>query len=289
LAAIDLSGRVALITGAGRGLGRSHALMLADRGAAVVVNDLGTALDGTGNDTGVAGQLVSEIQARGGTAIADTNDVSTFEGGAAMAERAVRELGRLDIVVNNAGILRDKAFANMTPGMIDAVLAVHLRGAFSVLKAAWPVMREQGYGRVVNTSSDSGIFGNFGQANYGAAKTGLIGLTRVLAIEGQRAGIKVNAIGPVGLTRMTEDLMTPERAAVARNEQVSAVVTYLASEECPVSGEIISVRRGRVARIFIGITKGYVNPDLTAEDVRDNWPAIWDLDGYGVPETGARG
>jgi NAD(P)-dependent dehydrogenase (short-subunit alcohol dehydrogenase family) len=263
--------------------------VLADRGAAVVVNDLGTGLDGSGDDTSVAEAVVKEIQSRGGTATVDTSDVSTFEGGAEMVARAVAEFGRLDIVVNNAGILRDKAFANMASEMIDVVLAVHLRGAFSVLKAAWPVMRRQEYGRVVNTSSDSGIFGNFGQANYGAAKTGLIGLTRVLAIEGKNSGIKVNAIAPVGLTRMNEDLMTPERAANARVEQVSAVVTYLVSEECPVSGEIVSVRRGRVARIFLGITRGYVNPDLVPEDVRDNWSTIWGLDGYKVPGNGARG
>jgi NAD(P)-dependent dehydrogenase (short-subunit alcohol dehydrogenase family) len=263
--------------------------MLAERGAAVVVNDLGAALDGSGRDADVAEQVVKEIRAGGGTALADSGDVSSFEGGADMVARTVAAFGRLDIVVNNAGILRDKSFAAMTPEMIDAVLGVHLRGAFSVLKAAWPVMRERRYGRVVNTTSDSGIFGNFGQANYGAAKTGLIGLTRVLALEGERYGIKVNAIAPVGLTRMNQDLMTPERAAAARVEQVSAVVTYLASAECPVSGEIISVRRGRVARIFIGIAKGYVNPDLVAEDVRNNWDRVWDLTGHDVPVTGARG
>ena len=254
-----------------------------------MVNDLGAALDGSGRDADVAEQVVKEIRAGGGTALADSGDVSSFEGGADMVARTVAAFGRLDIVVNNAGILRDKSFAAMTPEMIDAVLGVHLRGAFSVLKAAWPVMRERRYGRVVNTTSDSGIFGNFGQANYGAAKTGLIGLTRVLALEGERYGIKVNAIAPVGLTRMNQDLMTPERAAAARVEQVSAVVTYLASAECPVSGEIISVRRGRVARIFIGIAKGYVNPDLVAEDVRNNWDRVWDLTGHDVPVTGARG
>jgi NAD(P)-dependent dehydrogenase (short-subunit alcohol dehydrogenase family) len=263
--------------------------MLADRGAAVVVNDLGTSLDGSGSDASAAEQVVKEIRARGGTALADSNDVSSFEGGVEMIARTVAKFGRLDIVVNNAGILRDKSFVKMTPEMIEAVLNVHLRGAFSVLKAAWPVMRERRYGRVVNTTSDSGIFGNFGQANYGAAKSGLIGLTRALALEGKDYGIKVNAIAPVGLTRMNEDLMTPERAGAARVEQVSAVVTYLASAECPVSGEIISVRRGRVARILIGISKGYVNPGLTAEAVRDNWATVWDLADHDVPAPGARG
>ena len=206
-AELGFDGRVAIISGAGGGLGRQHALMLASRGALVVVNDLGGAVDGTGSDKGAAERVVDEITALGGEAVADTNSVSTPEGGAAIVATAVEAFGTVDIVINNAGILRDKAFHNMDPAMYDAVLEVHLRGALNLTQPAFKIMRDKGYGRIVSTSSGAGVFGNFGQANYGAAKMGLVGLTRVLAVEGARNNVRANAIAPIALTRMTEDLL----------------------------------------------------------------------------------
>ncbi|MGB1610578.1 MAG: SDR family NAD(P)-dependent oxidoreductase, partial [Ilumatobacteraceae bacterium] len=196
-AELGFDGRVAIISGAGGGLGRQHALMLASRGALVVVNDLGGAVDGTGSDKGAAERVVDEIRALGGEAVADTNSVSTPEGGEAIVATAVEAFGTVDIVINNAGILRDKAFHNMDPAMYDAVLEVHLRGALNLAQPAFKIMRDKGYGRIVSTSSGAGVFGNFGQANYGAAKMGLVGLTRVLAVEGARNNIRANAIAPI--------------------------------------------------------------------------------------------
>ena len=207
MAALGFDGKVAIITGAGGGLGKQHALSLASRGALVVVNDLGGAVDGSGSDAGAAQLVVDEIKAAGGEAVADTDSVATPEGGEAIVQTAIDAFGRIDIVINNAGILRDKTFHNMTPDLLDPVLDVHLKGAFNVTKPAWVHMREQQYGRVISTSSAAGVFGNFGQTNYGAAKMGLVGLTRVLAVEGARYNIKANAIAPLALTRMTEDIM----------------------------------------------------------------------------------
>jgi NAD(P)-dependent dehydrogenase (short-subunit alcohol dehydrogenase family) len=206
---VGFEGRVAIITGAGGGLGREHALLLASRGAQVVVNDLGGAVDGTGSSAGPAQQVVNEIEGLGGAAVADGNSVATQEGAEAMVKTALDAFGRVDIVINNAGILRDKSFANMTPDLWDAVIAVHLTGAYNVTRAAWPHLREQAYGRIVSTSSAAGIFGNFGQANYGAAKMGIVGLTHVWAQEGGKYNIRANAIAPVARTRMTEDLLGP--------------------------------------------------------------------------------
>ena len=188
---LGFDGKVAVITGAGGGLGRQHALLLASRGALVVVNDLGGAVDGSGSDKGAAQKVVDEIRDLGGEAVADTNSVSTVEGGAAIIATATAAYGRIDIVINNAGILRDKSFQNMEPDMIQAVLDVHLKGAFNVTQPAFKLMREQGYGRIISTSSAAGIFGNFGQANYGAAKMGLVGFTRVLAVEGAKYNVKI--------------------------------------------------------------------------------------------------
>ncbi|MEY3354194.1 MAG: hypothetical protein RLZZ16_996, partial [Actinomycetota bacterium] len=204
---LGFDGKVAVITGAGGGLGRQHALLLASRGALVVVNDLGGAVDGSGSDKGAAQKVVDEIRDLGGEAVADTNSVSTLEGGAAIIATATAAYGRVDIVINNAGILRDKSFQNMEPEMVRAVLDVHLLGAFNVTQPAFKLMREQGYGRIVSTSSAAGIFGNFGQANYGAAKMGLVGFTRVLAVEGAKYNVKANAIAPLAYTRMTENLL----------------------------------------------------------------------------------
>ena len=281
--ALGFDGKVAIITGAGGGLGREHALLLASRGALVVVNDLGGAVDGTGSDKGAAERVVDEIKAAGGEAVADTNSVATPEGGAAIVQTAIDTFGRIDIVVNNAGILRDKSFHNLTPELIDPVIDVHLKGAFNVTRAAWPHMREQAYGRVINTSSNSGILGNFGQANYGAAKMGLVGLTRVLAAEGRKYNIFANAIAPVAKTRMTEELFGDAGDALDPR-LVTPIVAFLASEACEVTGEVYSTAGGIVSRFFIGLTPGYYNPELTVEDVRDHLDEIRDPEGYIIPD-----
>jgi NAD(P)-dependent dehydrogenase (short-subunit alcohol dehydrogenase family) len=282
-AEIGFDGKVAIVTGAGGGLGREHALLLASRGARVVVNDNGQGLhgepEGTGND---AVAVAKEIEDAGGVAVADTNSVATGKGGEAIVQTALDAFGQVDIVVNNAGILQDKTFHNMTEEMGHAVVDVHLHGAFNVTRPAWAKMREQGYGRVVNTASNSGLLGNFGQANYGAAKMGLVGFTRVLAAEGAKYNIKVNALAPVARTRMTADLLGPMADKVGP-ELVSPIVAWLVHEDCPVTGEIYSAAGGRIARYFIGLTPGYYNPALTMEDVRDNFEQIRNEEGYIVP------
>ena len=207
MAELGFDGKVAIITGAGGGLGRQHALALAPRGALVVVNDLGGAVDGSGSDAGAAQQVVDEIKAAGGEAVADTNSVATPEGGEAIVQTAIDAFGRSTSSSTTPASCATRRSTTWTPDLLDPVLDVHLKGAFNVTKPAWIRMREQGYGRVVSTSSAAGIFGNFGQTNYGAAKMGLVGLTRVLAVEGARYGIQANAIAPLALTRMTEDIM----------------------------------------------------------------------------------
>jgi NAD(P)-dependent dehydrogenase (short-subunit alcohol dehydrogenase family) len=283
MADLGFDGKVAIVTGAGGGLGREHARLLASRGALVVVNDLGGAVDGSGGSTTPAEQVVADIKAAGGEAVADAHSVATPADGEAIVQTALDTFGRIDIVVNNAGILRDKAFHNMDDDMIDAVLNVHLKGAFYVTRPAWRHMREQGYGRVVNTSSSAGILGNFGQANYGAAKMGLVGLTNVLAIEGERYNIKANAISPIARTRMTEEVLGPliEKVDPAL---VAPMVAFLAHEDCPVSGHVYSVGGGRVVRFFVGMNTGYTQPGtLTMEDVRDHFEAIDDTSEFTVP------
>jgi NAD(P)-dependent dehydrogenase (short-subunit alcohol dehydrogenase family) len=279
---LGFDGRVAIITGAGGGLGKQHALLLASRGARVVVNDLGGSVSGEGSDQGPAAAVAQEIRDLGGEAIPDANSVSTPDGGEAIVRTAIAAFGTVDIVVNNAGILHDKTFQNMSPELLDPVIEVHLKGAFYVTRPAWLKMREQGYGRIVNTSSNSGILGNFGQSNYGAAKMGLVGLTRVLAAEGAKYNIKVNAIAPLARTRMTESLLG-DAAERLDPGLVSPVVAWLVHEDVPVTGEIYTVGGGRVARFFVGMTSGYYNPKLTVEDVRDNFARIRDESGYTVP------
>lgn len=280
---LGFDGQVAIITGAGGGLGRSHALELARRGARVVVNDLGGAVDGSGGSDSAAHKVVDEITAAGGEAVADHNSVATPEGGEAIVQTALDNFDTVDIVINNAGILRDKTFHNMTPELLEPVIAVHLLGAFYTTQPAWKIMREKGYGRVVNTSSNSGLLGNFGQANYGAAKMGLVGFTRVLANEGKAKGIKANAIAPVAKTRMTEDLLGPMGDKLEPSE-VTPTVIYLAHEECPVNGEVYSVAGGVVSRYFIGLTQGWYSEGHSAEDVRDNFEAVRNETDYLVPE-----
>jgi len=281
---IDFQDRVAVITGAGRGLGASHAKLLAARGAAVVVNDPGVATDGTAGEHRPADEVVAEITAAGGAAVADYGSVSDRNQASAIIDKAIEAFGRIDILINNAGILRDKAFHNLPMDDMDAVLDVHLKGAFHVTQPAFRRMREQGYGRIVMTSSASGLLGNFGQSNYGAAKMGLVGLMHVLAIEGGSKGVKVNAIAPIAGTRMTQELLGP-MAEKFDPKFVSPVVAYLASESCSVSGEVFSVAGGSVSRMFVGLTPGWFkHPDkegaLTPEDVEANLAAIRAEDGY---------
>jgi NAD(P)-dependent dehydrogenase (short-subunit alcohol dehydrogenase family) len=284
LSSLHFDERVAIVTGAGNGLGRSHALELARRGARVVVNDLGGSLHGDGQSTGAAQAVVDEITALGGTAVANRDSVATGEGGRAIVQAALDEFGRLDVLVNNAGILRDKAFHKMDGPMIDAVIDVHLKGTLFVTQPAFRAMREAGYGRIVNTSSASGLFGNFGQANYGAAKAGIAGLTRVLALEGAAYGITANAIAPIAATRMTAGLLG-DLAARVTPEGVSPVVAFLAHEDCPVSGAVYSVAGGRVAKVFVGETSGAVLDELTAEAVRDQLSEIEDQSIYHEPTS----
>jgi NAD(P)-dependent dehydrogenase (short-subunit alcohol dehydrogenase family) len=282
MADLGFDGRVALVTGAGNGLGRAHALLLAARGAQVVVNDLGGSVDGAGASAGPAATVAQEIEDGGGVALANTDTVATPEGGRALVAAALEAFGRLDIVVNNAGILRDRAFHNLTPDELDPVLDVHLRGSFFVTLPAWRVMRERGYGRVVFTSSASGILGNFGQANYGAAKMGVVGMTRVLAIEGGPHGIRVNAIAPMARTRMTDGLLGDMHDWLDP-ELVAPVAAWLAHERCSVTGEVFTVGGGRVGRVFVAVTPGYFKPDLTIEDVDAHLDEIRDEAGYLVP------
>lgn len=248
----------------------------------MVINDLGGSVSGEGGDAGPAQRVADEINGLGGVAVADGNSVSTPEGGEAIVKTAIDNFGRVDILINNAGILRDKTFHNMTPDLLNPVLDVHLKGAFYVTRPAWIHMREQSYGRVINTSSNSGLLGNFGQANYGAAKMGLVGLTRVLAAEGAKYNIKANAIAPVAKTRMTEDLLGGVGDKLDP-KLVSPIVAWLAHEDCPVTGEIFSAAGGRIARMFIGLTQGFYSPTLTLEDVRDHFDEIRSEDGYIVP------
>jgi NAD(P)-dependent dehydrogenase (short-subunit alcohol dehydrogenase family) len=273
---------VAIVTGAGGGLGRAHALELARRGARILVNDVGGSVNGEGGSTDPAQAVVREIAALGGTAVANHDSVATAEGGEAIVDAAMSAFGRVDILVNNAGILRDKAFHKMESEMIDAVIDVHLKGALFVSQPAFRIMRAAGYGRIVNTSSASGLFGNFGQANYGAAKAGIAGLTKVLALEGAAYGVRANAIAPIAATRMTQGILGALADRVAP-ESVSPVVAYLAHPECAVNGRIYSVAGGRVARIFLAETAGVVLDDVSAESVRDQLTRIEDMEIYHEP------
>jgi NAD(P)-dependent dehydrogenase (short-subunit alcohol dehydrogenase family) len=282
MADLGFDGKVAIITGAGGGLGRSHALELAKRGALLVINDLGGSMDGEGGSHTAAQKVVDEIKAAGGEAVANYDSVATPEGGQSIVQTALDTFGRIDIIINNAGILRDTSFKNMTKDQLEPVLDVHLKGAFFVTQPAWQHMRDQNYGRIVNTASGAGVFGNFGQTNYGAAKMGLVGLTRVLAVEGAKNNIKCNAIAPVAKTRMTEELLGPVADKLGP-EWVTPIVTYLVHEDCPVTGEVYSVGGGRVARVFIGVTPGIVDHNLTPESVRDQFDKIRDESGYEVP------
>ena len=276
--------RVAIITGAGNGLGKAHALELAARGAMVVVNDLGGAVDGSGSDKGAAQLVVDEITAAGGIALANTASVTDPDAARTMVEQAVAEFGRLDIVVNNAGILRDKAFHNQTIESWQSVIDVHLTGAFNVTLPAFQHMREQGYGRIVMTSSPAGLYGNFGQTNYSAAKMGLVGFARAIKQEGGRKGVHANVIAPTAATRMTEGLLGT-LADDSQPEDITAVVGYLCHESCELNGEVLACAAGRVARVFVAATSGYFQRDLSIDDVAANVDRVMSTDEWSIPDN----
>jgi len=284
---ITFDGRVAVVTGAGGGLGKTYALELARRGASVVVNDLGGAVDGTGGSESAADVVVSEIVAVGGEAVANYDSVSTEEGGAAIIQTAVDTFDGVDIVINNAGILRDRSFANMEVAEIEAVLDVHLKGAFYVSQPAFRIMKENGYGRFVFTSSASGLFGNFGQANYGAAKLGVVGLSNVLAIEGMKYQIRSNAVAPTARTRMTADILGPFVEMVDPNH-VTPLVVFLCSEANEYTHEIFTAGGGRYARVFIGTNDGWFagkGTTPTVEEVSSHLDEIRDISEYTIPTS----
>ena len=282
---VTFDGRVAIVTGAGGGLGRAHALLLASRGARVVVNDLGGSPDGTGASESPADIVVKEILEAGGEAVANFDSVSTPEGGAAIVQTAIDAYGTVDIVINNAGILRDKSFAKIEPADFDILLDVHLRGAFHVSQPAFKVMKEKGFGRFVHTTSAAGLFGNFGQGNYAAAKTGLIGLSNVIAIEGAKNNITSNVIAPIARSRLTESLLGPLADALDP-ELVTPLVTYLVSPQCSITHEIFSVGGGRIARVFLGLTPGWFagkGVSFTPDDVAAHIEEIRSPEGYTIP------
>ena len=286
---IVFDNRTAVVTGAGRGLGRGYALELARRGARVVVNDPGGAVDGGGESARAADEVVAEIRAAGGEAVASYDSVAAPEGGESIVRTALDAFGTVDAVINNAGILRDKSIANLEADDAHAVLDVHLRGAFHVTGPAFRVMKERGYGRIVFTSSASGLFGNFGQANYGAAKMGLVGLMNVTAVEGAKYGIKANAIAPVAATRMTENLLGPLQEHVSP-DCVTPLAVFLASEQCGFTHQIWTAGGGRFGRVFLGVNQGwFAGPGAvpSVEQVRDHLEEIRDIGYYIVPDSSA--
>lgn len=285
---ITFDEQVAIVTGAGHGLGRSHALALAARGAKVVVNDLGGSRDGTGSSSTAAQAVVAEIEAAGGEAMANDADVTNADAVGAMVGDAIERWGRIDILINNAGILRDKSFANMDMDDFGLVVAVHLTGTATCTKAVWEHMREAAYGRIVVTSSSSGLYGNFGQANYGAAKLAVVGLMNTLTIEGAKYDIRVNALAPVAHTRMTDELLPEEAKALLKPEEVTPGVLFLVSKDAP-SGMILAAGAGGYAAAKIYETDGIWLPEgqRTPEEIASRLPDILDADGQ--EEFGAGG
>ena len=276
---INFNGRVALVTGAGGGLGREHALALAARGAKVVVNDFGRA-DAAVGTASAADAVVAQIRAAGGEAIANHASVTDEAAVTAMVQQAITAWGRIDILVNNAGILRDKSFTKMDIADFEAVMNVHVMGTMKPTKAVWDIMRAQNYGRIVVTTSSTGLYGNFGQANYGAAKGGMIGLINTLAIEGKRANVFANAVAPMAATRMTEDVAPPEVLAALSPAHVAPVVGHLCSDELTESGSVFVVGGGRVYRVAQFQTKGVTFAEVPSiEEVGRRWNEVSDLDG----------
>jgi NAD(P)-dependent dehydrogenase (short-subunit alcohol dehydrogenase family) len=278
-------GRVAIVTGAGRGIGRAYARLLAARGARVVVNDLGGSMEGEGADGGPAADAVAEIEAAGGVAAASVDDVSTPDGASALVDGAVEQFGRIDVLVNNAGIMRWAGMPDVDAEQLAQHLAVHVGGSFNTTRAAWPYMVDQQYGRIVMTSS-TGMFGLPANTAYATAKAGVVGLTRSLSVAGKKHGITVNVIAPAAFTRMAGEADDHD-AAEARMppDFVAPMVAYLTHEECPVTGEIYTAGAGRFARLFIASTDGYVHRggEPSVEDVADHWATINDETGYFVP------
>ena len=277
MADIRFDGKVAIVTGAGGGLGRQHALELARRGAKVLVNDLGGSMDGSGGNSAAAEAVVAEIKAMGGEALANGSSVTDDAGVAKMVKDAMDAWGRIDILIANAGILRDKSFSKMEVADFELVLNVHLMGTMKPTKAVWEIMKAQNYGRIVVTTSSSGLYGNFGQSNYGAAKLGIIGFMNTIKLEGQKNNIHINAISPVAATRMTEGLMPPAVLEKLKPEYVTPGVVYLVSEEAP-TGAILTAGAGVFALSRIIETEGvYLGEGgLSVEEVRDNWSKITD-------------
>ena len=276
---INFKGKVAIVTGASGGLGKCHALELAARGARVVVNDLGGSADGSGHSDTPAQKVVDEIVAAGGEAIANYASVSDEQGAASIVEDAVSKWGRIDVLINNAGILRDKSFSKVSMEDFRKVMDVHLWGSVFVTRAAWPHMIAQQYGRILMTTSSSGLFGNFGQTNYGTAKMGVIGLMNALKQEGAKYNIHINAIAPVAATRLTEALMSDDMKQALDPRTVTPAALYLCSEEAP-SGMILQAAGGNYQRVAIVESKGKnLGPDATAEDVASHFSAITDLAG----------
>ena len=284
---ISFEDRVAIVTGAGGGLGRAYALELARRGARVVVNDLGAARDGSGSSDAAAA-VVAQIEAAGGVALANGASVTDAEQVEAMVAAARQKWGGVHILINNAGILRDRSFAKMTADDFRAVIDVHLIGSATCTKAVWETMREQGYGRILMTSSSTGLFGNFGQANYGAAKLGLAGLARTLQLEGAKHGIRVNTIAPAAATRMTEDIFPPEMLDLFNPDNVVPAALYLVSDEAP-NNVVVGAGAGVVQAVHVTLTPGYALPEgrRTVEEVAANWQRIIDRSDEVVPQSGA--
>jgi NAD(P)-dependent dehydrogenase (short-subunit alcohol dehydrogenase family) len=271
------------VTGAGRGIGRAHALLLAERGASVVVNDLGGSMTGVGADAGPAAAVAAQILDAGGAAVADGSDVSTVKGAEALIGTALASFGRLDILINNAGIIRWAGLPEADADNLAQHLAVHVGGSFNTTRAAWTHMAAQGYGRIVMTTS-SGLFGLPTNLSYAAAKGGVIGLTRSLAVAGAKKGIKVNALAPAAMTRMAAPPSGEPDPHMAP-ELVAPMAAFLAHETCPVTGEIYAAGAGRFARVFIASTPGYVDADATLDDIAANWSTINDETGYGIPAS----
>lgn len=278
---VRFDGRVAIVTGAGGGLGRTHALLLAKRGAKVVVNDLGGTMDGSGSGTTAADKVVDEIKAAGGEAVASYDSVDNWETAAKIVATAKDAFGKLDIVINNAGILRDVSFVKMTEEDWNKVLHVHLFGTMNVSKAAWPLLRENNYGRVVNTTSVAGLYGNFGQVNYSAAKMGIVGLTKALAQEGGKYNIRCNCIAPIAKSRMTETMTPPDILKNLLPEYVTPMVAYLASEKCEDTGQVYAAGAGYFSRIAVMEAKGIALDvgKISIESIAEQWGAINDMAG----------
>jgi NAD(P)-dependent dehydrogenase (short-subunit alcohol dehydrogenase family) len=270
---LRFDGRVAVVTGAGRGLGRAYALLLASRGARVVVNDTGASLKGAGSDSDPAEQVAREIRQAGGEAVGCTDSVATAKGARSIIGSALDTYGRLDVLVHNAGIVRGAPLTEMTQEDFDAVLDVHLRGGFLLVRRAFPIMSKAGYGRVVLTASVNALYGNHRQANYAAAKGGLVGLSHVVALEGAASGVKSNVILPGAVTRMAEGLDTSAYPPMTP-EQVAPLVGWLAHETCSVTGEILSSMAGRVSRAFVAESPGVYRPEWSMEQIAEDMPAI---------------